>query len=103
MVRSGGDLDIGVLFSARPCLGERAELRARLQEAMGVDAIDLVVLNEAPPALRFEAVSGQPVFCRDRARRADFVSLAARKCEDEMTVLRRGMMYWEESHGRGGM
>ena len=102
-VRLGGDLDVGVLFSVRPGLGERAELRARLQKATGIDAIDLIVLNDAPPLLRFEAVSGQSVFCRDRTRRADFVSLSARECEDEMAVLRRGMLYWDERQGQERM
>jgi len=31
-----------------------------------------------------EAILGQPLFCRDLARRAEFASLTARKYKDEM-------------------
>lgn len=41
-------------------------------------------LNEANPILRFEAVSGKRLFCRDLSALAEFVSLAAREYEDEM-------------------
>ena len=99
-LRPGGDLDIGVFFATRPALAERAELRARLQESLAVDAIDLVVLNDAGPLLTFEVVSGRAVFCRDRGRRAEFVSLGAREYEDEMAVLQRGLQYWDERHCR---
>lgn len=95
-LRPGGDLDIGVLFNARPLLSQRAELRARLQEGLMIDEIDLLVLNDAAPIARFEAISGRPVFCRDRFRRAEFVSLGAREYEDEMALLQRGVEYYRE-------
>jgi len=95
-VRLEGDLDVGVLFAARPMLAARAGLRAKLQQVLRVDAIDLVVLNDASPMLRFLALSGKPVFCRDADGRAAFASLAAREYEDEMAVLRRGMEYYAD-------
>ncbi len=61
-----------------------------------IDEIDLLVLNDAAPIACFEAISGRAVFCRDRFRRAEFVSLRAREYEDEMGVLRRGMKYYRE-------
>ena len=90
-VRPGSDLDIGVLFSRSPTLDTLATLRADLQEALQIAEIDLVTLNRASPITRFEAASGRPIFCRDRARRAEFVSLAAREYEDAMAFLRQGM------------
>ena len=90
-VRAGGDLDIGVLFACRPSLAERAELRARLQEALLIDAIDLTVLNGASPIARFEAISGRGVFCRDPEKRAEFASLTAREYEDEGALLQWGV------------
>ncbi len=90
-VRSSSDLDVGVLFRRPPTLDTLATLRADLQEAMQIEDIDLVTLNRASPVTRFEAVSGRAIFCRDRARRAEFVSLAAREYEDAMAFLRWGM------------
>jgi len=90
-IHPDSDLDIGVLFSSRPSLAERAELRARLQEALHFDEIDLLVLNEASPMARFEAISGRSLFCRDPGKRAEFASLTAREYEDEMALLRWGM------------
>ena len=78
------DLDIGVLFQKTPSFEEWARLRADLQQALQFEEIDLVTLNEANPILRFEAVSGRPIFCRDSGHRAVFVSLTAREYEDEM-------------------
>lgn len=90
-IRSGADIDIGVLFDRMPSLDELADLRAALQDALDFDEIDLVVLNEASPILRFEAVSGAPVYTADMERRAGFVSLTAREYEDEMAWWRRAL------------
>jgi len=90
-VRPGGDVDVGVLFDREPDLDEMADLRADLQEALHFDRIDLVVLNKAQVILRFEAISGQRVYCRDAERMADFVSLTAREYEDAMALLQYGL------------
>lgn len=92
-VRPGGDLDIAVLFTARPDLDTLADLRADLQEALDFEEIDLVVLNGAHPITRFEAVSGRRIYCRDLERTAGFVSLTAREYEDAMALLERGLRY----------
>jgi hypothetical protein len=70
-----------------------AGLRADMQDALRFDDIDLVVLNEAHPLLRFEAVSGKRLFCRDEAQTASFVSLTAREYEDAMAFLQSGLSY----------
>ncbi len=85
------DLDIGVLFRHVPSFEEWAALRAALQQALRFERIDLVTLNEANAILRFEAVSGRALYCRDPGRRAGFVSLAAREYEDEMGWVRKTM------------
>ena len=92
-IRKGGDLDIGILFKAAPSLDELAELRSDLQQALQFDEIDLVVLNQANPLLRFEALSGRLLFCRDLVSRADFASLTAREYEDEIAQLRLALSY----------
>jgi len=78
------DIDIGVLFTRKPSLDELTDLRAALQNALRYDEIDLVVLNNASPILRFEAVSGRAIYTADLEARATFVSLTAREYEDEM-------------------
>jgi predicted nucleotidyltransferase len=93
MVRVGSDIDFGVLFAGKPSLDEMAGLRADMQDALRFDDIDLVVLNEAHPLLRFEAVSGKRLFCRDEAQTASFVSLTAREYEDAMAFLQSGLSY----------
>jgi predicted nucleotidyltransferase len=90
-VAPGSDVDVGVWFETRPSFEQQLALLARLQEALGIDEIDLVVLNDANPILRFEALSGRALFCRDPSRRAGFASLTAREYEDAMALWERGM------------
>lgn len=93
ILRMGGDIDFGIWFVRKPPLDEMADLRADLQDALCVDDIDLVVLNEAHPILRFEAVCGKRLFCRDEEETASFVSLTAREYEDAIALLQRGLSY----------
>ncbi len=83
-INEGGNLDIAVLFASTPSLDRLANLKDDLQRALQLDAIDLTLLNKANPILRFEAISGRSLFCRDAGRRAEFASLTAREYEDEM-------------------
>jgi uncharacterized protein len=91
-IRPGADVDIGVFFVRMPTLDELAVLRAALQDALSFDEIDLVVLNDASPILRFEAISGRPIYTSDLEARATFASLTAREYEDEMAQWRRALM-----------
>jgi uncharacterized protein len=88
-IRAGSDLDVGVLFGSTPSFDELLALTGNLQQALQFEEIDLVPLNEANPILRFEAISGRAIFCRDAGRRAEFASLTAREYEDEMAMLER--------------
>jgi predicted nucleotidyltransferase len=91
VVRPGADIDIGIYFARMPSIDELTDLRSAIQDALSFDEIDLVVLNEASPILRFEAVSGRPVYTADRQSRATFVSLTAREYEDEMAQWKRAL------------
>jgi len=95
-IKPGSDLDIGVLFFAASSLDERVMLREQLQKSLSFDDIDLVILNEASPITRFEAICGRRVFVRDRSRWAEFFSLTAREYEDEMAFLQKGMTIYQE-------
>lgn len=91
-VGPGSDMDIAVLFESPPSLEAQIALLAELQDALHFEDIDLVVLNDANPILRFEAISGRPLFCRDPGRRAEFASLTAREYEDEMALWQRSLV-----------
>jgi predicted nucleotidyltransferase len=90
-VGPGSDIDIAVLLESPPSPSEQITLLAKLQAALQFEDIDLVVLNGANPILRFEAISGRPLFCRDRGRRAEFASLTAREYEDELAFWQRAL------------
>lgn len=88
-VRRGSDLNVAVLFRSKPGLDQLTTLRADLQKSLRFEEIDLVVLNTASSILRFEALSGERIYCADAGRCAEFVSLAAREYEDDMAMIRR--------------
>ncbi len=90
-VVQGSDLDIAVLFSSLPNFEQLAELRADLQDALEFDTIDLMVLNTAGTISAMEAVSGKSLFCCDRSKRAEFVSLVSRQYEDDMAFLEKSL------------
>lgn len=98
VMRRGGDIDIGVLFSLPPALNLFLELRAQIQDLLQVEAVDLVDLLAASPILRFEAVRGRRLYGRNPQHLAEFVSLTAREYEDEMTQSKK---YWDY-HLSGG-
>jgi predicted nucleotidyltransferase len=91
LLRPGSDVDIGVLMARQPTFDEQLDLLGRLQDTLSLDEVDLVVLNEANPILRFEAVSGRRLFIRDLSAMAEFVSLTAREYEDEMAQYERAL------------
>jgi len=90
-LRWGSDVDIGVLMARQPTFDEQLDLLGRLQGALQLDEVDLVILNEANVILRFEAVSGRRLFVRDLSALAEFVSLTAREYEDEMAQYARAL------------
>jgi predicted nucleotidyltransferase len=95
-IREGGDVDIGVLFNEKPTLDTLALLRSRLQKVLQFEDIDLAPLNSASPILRFEALCGKRLYCRDEERCAEFASLTAREYEDEMAMCER----WVAAYGQ---
>jgi len=66
-IANQSDIDIAVLFRAKPGLDELAECRAALQKAICFDDIELVVLNDASVILRFAALMGKRVLCADES------------------------------------
>lgn len=90
-VRPGGDVDVAVLLNKPLSFDAQLDLLATLQSALQFERIDLVILNDANAMLRFEAISGRRLFCRDVEKTAEFASLTAREYEDELAQWQRAM------------
>lgn len=90
-LRAGSDADVAVLTKRSLTFDAQLALLGRLQAALQLDEVDLVLLNDANPMLRFEAVSGRRLFVRDPEAMAGFVSLTAREYEDEMAQWERAI------------
>lgn len=77
------DVDLAVLLDREIDLPEELRLRSRVTEALRRDDVDLVVLNSAPPLLRYEVVAaGKRLFARDEEAADRFEERVARECFD---------------------
>lgn len=87
------DYDLALLFRESVPPRARVEMAAALIERvqkMGGPAIDVVILNEAPPALRHRVVrDGHPLFVADERRRVLFEARTLREFLDFRWVLDR--------------
>lgn len=93
---SESDVDVGVLLEHEPHTDRatRSELRiglsADLIHALGRDAVDVVVLNDAPPGLgRHVVTQGRRVYCRDAEADHAFVRDVQLRAADLEPFLRR--------------
>ncbi len=75
------DVDIGVQPAPgrRLTAQERVRLSIELEDLLGVNRVDIVILPEADPFLALEIIRGELLFCTD----------ADAQAEDELYVLRR--------------
>jgi uncharacterized protein len=66
--RDDSDIDLAVLIGQRIGLGDELRLRAIAVEELRRDDVDFVILDLAPPLLRYEVVTrGRRLFARDAA------------------------------------
>lgn len=92
IIRPTSDVDVGVLWQKKPPLDDLLTLHMHLQDTLHHDNIDLITLNGASVILRFEALSGRAIYCRDTGERAIFSSLTAREYEDEMAMVHTALL-----------
>ena len=53
--------------------GYRAHLITELSRVLQTNELDVIVLNEVPPLLKFQVIHhGEVVFCRSKNKRLDF-------------------------------
>ena len=99
------DVDVAVLLDARLDWDAERELRGRLGAL--IPRVDLVILNEAPPTLRFEIVtSGRCLLARDPREQAEFEIVSLSRFLDFQPVRRVQQEYLrarvEERRGAAG-
>lgn len=69
------DIDVAVLLNKVPAesLDYKIRMTTELSKALDTEHVDLVILNETPPRLRFEVVHhGEALFVRNDEIRCDF-------------------------------
>ena len=82
------DLDVGIVLRGSAPRGLKLDVLEEMTRA-GLESVDLVVLDDADPVLRFEAVRpNRLAFARPDFDHPSYFSLALRRCEDELHLLR---------------
>lgn len=103
------DWDLAVLFdpenykqNQHNVAGLRKELLRELCSVLGTSRVDLVILNQASPYLRYQvAKSGTPLYEEKKGDFASFASLAVRSYSDSKVFMKAGKRYLEKRAGRG--
>jgi len=88
------DVDVAVLLAGRPdddhCLDTRMEVIGRLMDLLRTDDVDVVILNQAPPALRYAVLrDGILLYCRDHRAKMEFHLYTLNEYLDFQPILRR--------------
>ena len=89
---SGSDFDIALLLSKVPedQLDYILHLIDKLSQVIGGDRIDLVVLNKAPPLLKYQVIKhGRVIYSRDNKLRVLFEARAIDEYLDFSRVIER--------------
>jgi len=99
------DIDVAVLLDGRP--ETRTDLLDRLAEALsrslGTDAIDLVMLNAAPPPIRYRVIrDGVLMVCRDQKIRERFEADTVRRYLDFKPLRDRAFRDMQKALGESG-
>lgn len=88
------DVDVALLLAGRPdddrCLAIRLEAIGKLTAVLGTDEVDVVILNQAPPALKYAVLrDGILLACLDESARVAFYVHTLNAYLDFRPVLRR--------------
>ncbi len=87
-------MDIAVLLAGQPhadhCMDVRLEIIGGLTNLLHTDEVDVLILNQAPPALRYAVLrDGILLFCRDRQAMIMFRARALQEYLDFKPILQR--------------
>ena len=90
IVKQGSDLDMAVYFYRKPDPEEIYSFVRTIEEVVGEDILDLLILNGCEDfVLRNDVLKGHLVFCRDIGFHASFFSWTLRMYEDQMLRIKR--------------
>jgi predicted nucleotidyltransferase len=98
----GSDYDLGILLNRREdSPARRARLHHELVVILGTPAVDVVILNQAPPELAFAVIQGQLLYERDLATRVEYEAYVMGRYYDYLPYLRaqRREILAGEDHG----
>jgi predicted nucleotidyltransferase len=90
------DIDVGLVVDREISFKEFNEVASTLEQTLNIP-IDLVILNDAPPLIRFKAlVEGIKIIVRDRKKLFYIISVSFMELEDMKEKLR--ILGIEETH-----
>ena len=82
--RADSDWDVAIYVDDCLAARERFDLRREFIASLsGIEAVDVVVLNDAPPLLAHRALRGELLLLRDKSAYTRFFIRARREAEDE--------------------
>ena len=102
------DVDIAVLLAGHPnderCLDMRLEIIGGLMNLLKINEVDVLILNQAPPALRYAVLrDGVVLFCRDHQVRIDFYVRTLNAYLDFKPVLARHRQAFLDKARKGAL
>ena len=88
------DVDVAVLLEGHPnadrCFDMCLEIIGGLTEILHTNEVDVLILNQAPPALSYAVLrNGIPIFCRDHQARIEFHLHTVNEYLDFKPILKR--------------
>lgn len=98
--KGGGDVDVALLTEGHFSISQKVDFSIALEKLLGVERVDLVVLNEADPFLAANAIRGYRFYARDDYIADEFELYVLRRAGD-LTHLERqrmGLILGEINH-----
>ncbi len=95
------DVDIAVFTDGDAVYQVLMDVTDAARAVVGIDEIDVGILNHAEPVYRFEALKGRLLFTRDRDRYETFFSLTCREYEEALIHYERQWRYRLGARGPG--
>jgi predicted nucleotidyltransferase len=88
------DVDVAVLLEGHPdndrCFDARLEVIGGLMEILNTNEVDVLILNQAPPALAYAVLrDGILLFCRDHQARIEYQLHTVNEYLDFRPILKR--------------
>jgi predicted nucleotidyltransferase len=97
------DIDVAVFLDRRLSLfAFRLRLIETMMRELGTERFDLIILNNAPPVLKYEVVRQGLVIKEDKKRRVDFEAKALGEYLDTAHLRATQQAYLKEQLRRGG-